>query len=113
MLKERPIWLMLAWKRGLKSWFISVPVGAVGKNTSKGESFINENTPWNPSLVNSKYALSKYRAELEVYRGISEGINAVIVNPGFIMGQTDNWQDGTGKIFSIIDRGLRFYNQGN
>jgi dihydroflavonol-4-reductase len=87
-------------------------VAAIGKQLSKGESLLNEETPWNPSLAQSKYALSKYRAEMEVYRGISEGLNAAIVNPGFILGPTDNWQEGTGKIFSIIHRGLRFYNRG-
>ncbi len=47
---------------------------------------LDEATPWAPSRHNSPYAESKHRAELEVHRGIAEGLDAVIVNPALIFG---------------------------
>ncbi len=46
----------------------------------------DEDMPWTGELDISPYALSKYRAELEVYRGIAEGLDAVIVNPCIVIG---------------------------
>ena len=46
----------------------------------------HEGLPWAPDAHTSPYALSKYQAELEVYRGIAEGLDAVIVNPCVVIG---------------------------
>lgn len=46
----------------------------------------NERSPWSETPDTSPYAASKYAAELEVYRGIAEGLDAVIVNPCIILG---------------------------
>ena len=86
-------------------------IAAMGQTTDG--SLITEETPWVESKTWSGYKRSKYRSELEVYRGIAEGLNAVTVNPAVILGADDNWEDGTAKMFSIIDRGLRFYNPGS
>lgn len=56
---------------------------ALGRPTS-GPA--NEDTPWNVDLAISPYARSKYDAELEVYRGIAEGLDTVIVNPCVVLG---------------------------
>ena len=45
-----------------------------------------EETPWKDSDKSTAYSISKYKAELEVWRGIEEGLNAVIVNPSVILG---------------------------
>ena len=47
---------------------------------------IDETSEWRPSRVNTAYAESKYLAELEVFRGIAEGLDAVLVNPALIFG---------------------------
>ncbi len=47
---------------------------------------IDEETAWNASRVNTDYARSKYEAELEVYRGVAEGLDAVMVNPSLVFG---------------------------
>jgi len=47
---------------------------------------IDETADWQGSSVNSVYARSKYEGELEVHRGIAEGLDAVIVNPALIFG---------------------------
>ncbi|MDX2246973.1 MAG: NAD-dependent epimerase/dehydratase family protein [Bacteroidia bacterium] len=84
-------------------------IGAVGR-TNDG-SPINEDTIWKPEHAKSGYALSKYRAEMEVYRGITEGLNAVMVNPGVIIGAGD-WTQGPPKMFAVVNKGLRFYPDG-
>ncbi|MCH8961424.1 MAG: SDR family NAD(P)-dependent oxidoreductase [Bacteroidetes bacterium] len=47
---------------------------------------IDETTEWHASSANTAYAVSKHEAELEVYRGIAEGLDAVIVNPSLVFG---------------------------
>jgi dihydroflavonol-4-reductase len=86
-------------------------IAAIG-NTNSFDKLITEETPWLPEHAKSGYALSKRRAEMEIHRGISEGLAlAVMINPALILGK-GNWQSGTPKMFSMIDKGLRFYNNG-
>lgn len=47
---------------------------------------IDETAQWTPSRANSAYAQSKYEGELEVYRAVNEGLDAVIVNPALVFG---------------------------
>lgn len=49
-------------------------------------SAVDESLPWTPDEHTSGYAWSKYEAELEVYRGIAEGLDAVIANPAVVIG---------------------------
>jgi nucleoside-diphosphate-sugar epimerase len=69
---------------------------------------INENNEWQPSKINSDYAVSKYLSELEVWRGFSEGLKGAILNPSLIIG-AGFWNNGTGEFFKIIKKGLSFY----
>jgi dihydroflavonol-4-reductase len=56
----------------------------IGK-AAPGEA-ANEESPWSRDRRTSAYAVSKYEAELEVQRGIAEGLHAVLVNPCVIIG---------------------------
>jgi nucleoside-diphosphate-sugar epimerase len=47
----------------------------------EGETLVTEATEWNPELAHSDYAISKYGAEMEVWRGWQEGLAVAIVNP--------------------------------
>jgi len=85
-------------------------IAAIG--ITEDGSPITEKTPWSAGVRNSWYSKSKYKAELEIYRGIAEGLQAVMVNPSVILGPDDQWENGTPKMFSIVDNGLRFYNPG-
>ena len=67
-------------------------IAAVGKNRISGES--GEVDLFTEATSNSTYGLSKYLSEMEVWRGMSEGLNAVIVNPGIILGQGANFKNG-------------------
>ena len=72
---------------------------------------INEQTDWEDTKTTSAYSKSKYFAEQEVWRGIAEGLNAVIVNPSVILG-AGNWNSSSSVIFSTIDNGMKFYTKG-
>lgn len=58
------------------------------------------------------YAYSKTQSEYEVWRGISEGLNAVIVNPSVILGY-GNAETGSSAIFGKIMKGLKYYTKGS
>ena len=60
-------------------------VAAFGRPEQTNQQ-IDERARWTASRLNSEYARSKYRSELEVHRGIAEGLDAVIVNPSLIFG---------------------------
>jgi dihydroflavonol-4-reductase len=69
-----------------------------------------EETYWVPSKKNSVYGISKYGAEREIWRGMEEGLNAVIVNPSVILGP-GFWQDNSG-LFRLVWKGLKYYTRG-
>jgi len=75
------------------------------------ETTISETTEWNPEKPHSDYAISKYGAEMEVWRGQQEGLNVLIVNPGVILGPGFPEQ-GSGALFSAVAKGLAFYTLG-
>ena len=72
---------------------------------------IDETIFWKTSPGQNAYALSKYLAEQEVWRAMEEGLNAVIVNPGVIIGP-GNWGRGTGKLIALSEKGIKFYTEG-
>ena len=59
-------------------------IAALG--TSPDGAPVTEVTPWAEDEQRSVYAVSKYAAELEVHRGVAEGLDAVLVNPSLIIG---------------------------
>ncbi len=73
---------------------------------------IDENTKWERSNWNSSYAISKYLGEMEVWRGVAEGLNVGIVNPAVIIG-SGFWDRGTGQLFERANNGLKFYPKGS
>ena len=76
------------------------------------ENEVTEDTEWNPEAPHSDYAISKYGAEIEVWRGQQEGLDVVIVNPGVIFG-SGFWNQGSGLFFSAIKNGFPFYTNGS
>jgi nucleoside-diphosphate-sugar epimerase len=75
------------------------------------EKIITETTEWNPEKLHSDYAISKYGAEMEVWRGQQEGLQVVIVNPGVIFG-AGFWNQGSGAFFTSVQKGFPFYTKG-
>ena len=84
-------------------------VASLGRPTYCGST--DENTPWVSSPENSYYGLSKYHSEMEVWRGIEEGLNAVIVCPAIILGP-GKWKKGSSMLFKQVWKGLPFYTSG-
>ena len=66
---------------------------------------------WNKELDNSGYSITKFGAEMEVWRASQEGVDVVVVNPGVILG-SGFWNSGSGKLFSQVNNGFRFYTEG-
>src|SRR5690606_14446461 len=72
---------------------------------------ITEETIWNQEIDNNVYAITKYGAEMEVWRATQEGVDAVIVNPGVILG-AGIWDKGSGRLFKKAYKGLNYYSAG-
>lgn len=75
------------------------------------ENSVTENTKWKKNPETSSYSISKYGAEREIWRGIIEGLNAVMVNPCVILG-AGNWSESSLTILGTIKKGLSFYPPG-
>lgn len=84
-------------------------VATLGSKPNSG--LVDEETYWNPDEKNSVYAITKYGAEMEVWRGTQEGLDAVIVNPGIILGTSPDL-DGSGIALKLGASGIRFYPSG-
>ncbi len=75
------------------------------------QQLITEETNWVPSKKISGYSESKFFSEVEIWRGIEEGLDAVIVNPSIIFGPA-NWETGSARMFNTIWNGMKFYTKG-
>jgi nucleoside-diphosphate-sugar epimerase len=84
-------------------------IAAIGK--AMNESILTETDGW-PVKSKSIYAQTKTLAELEVWRGIAEGLNAVIINPSVILGPGD-WQQSSSRLFDLVFKGLKYYTKGS
>lgn len=71
----------------------------------------DESMIWARSKYHSNYSVSKFKSEMEVWRGIEEGLKAVIVNPAIILGP-GHWDRGSSAMFPRVDRGLRYGTSG-
>lgn len=83
-------------------------IAAIGPGNE--DEILTEENRW---IVNprSAYPLTKTLAEQEVWRGIIEGLNAVIINPSLILGEGVSGQSGT-QIFETVKKGMKFYTNG-
>ncbi len=85
-------------------------VAAFGR-PERAVKLIDENLDVKDSNDNFAYYKSKLYAEREVWRGIAEGLNAVIINPSTILGG-GFWNIPPNGIFSHVHSGLPFYTTG-
>jgi nucleoside-diphosphate-sugar epimerase len=83
-------------------------IAALGNNQNE---ITNETSPREQSSNRSLYSESKYMSELEVWRGIEEGLNAVIVNPSVVIGP-GNWKNGSSSLFYNVWKGMKFFTEG-
>lgn len=85
-------------------------VAAIG--LAKPGELITENHHLDLATETDGYAISKLESEMEVWRGIAEGLDAVIVNPSIIIG-ADAGTKGSGQLFETVRKGLKFYTDGS
>ena len=98
-----------ALKCGVKRFLHVSSIATLGKYNE--ESPITESSVWIPSVKNTAYAEGKFFSEMEVWRGMAEGLDVVVVNPSVIIGP-GNWEKGSCKFFPLVYRGLWFYTTG-
>ena len=79
---------------------------ALGDQTIEGK--LKEESIWVSDKGRSGYSISKRYSELEVWRGKQEGLNAVIVNPGIVIG-AGNWGESSTSIILTCENGMRFF----
>lgn len=98
-----------ALERGVDAMCHVSSIGALG-HTSDG-SLIDESTPYQPDADRSVYSQSKFRQEMEVWRGMEQGLKAVIVNPGVVLGPC-SLSRSSGSIAGATKDGSLFYVEG-
>ncbi len=94
---------------GVKKMVHVSSVAALGR--IREDEMVTEDMNWTEDTSNSNYGQSKYLSELEVWRGIAEGLDAVIVNPVVILGAGD-WNGGSSKIFQSVYNEFSWYANG-
>lgn len=99
----------LCLQRGINKFCFVSSISAIGPVGENG--IADEESYWKKTRTASWYSWSKFNSELEVWKGMAEGLNVCIVNPSVILG-LGSWSKGSGGLFSMIDRGQRFYTDG-
>jgi dihydroflavonol-4-reductase len=99
----------MALEKNVKRFVHISSVAALGRTANGGQ--VNEEKKWEESKVNTHYGKSKYKAEVEVWRAISEGLSGVILNPGTILGYGD-WHSSSCAIFKNVYDEFKWYTPG-
>lgn len=98
-----------ALEKGIKKLCHVSSVAAIGRPEHPSE--ITERIVWKNSPSNSRYSITKYGAEREVWRASEEGLDVVIANPSIIIGP-GNWETGSTTIFPAAQKGIAYYTEG-
>jgi nucleoside-diphosphate-sugar epimerase len=85
-------------------------VAALGN--AANDAPVNETNEWSEENPGSQYGRTKYLAEMEVWRGIGEGLCAAIINPSIILGE-GNWHQGSAALFKKVWNAFPFYTTGS
>jgi dihydroflavonol-4-reductase len=95
----------LALEKGIQRFVHTSSIAALGR--SKERNHLDEKSKWEHASLNTRYAISKYNAEQEVWRAAAEGLTVAIANPGMIVGPSF-WDENTARFFTQIKNGLPF-----
>lgn len=101
----------LALAFGVEKFCYVSSIAALG-DLIQNEKIVTEESEWNQEKKHSDYAISKYGAEMEIWRAQQEGLDCIIINPGVILG-SGFWNSGSGEIFTKIKKGIPFYTKGS
>jgi nucleoside-diphosphate-sugar epimerase len=98
----------IALQKGIQKFIHVSSIAAIGATQGV---VLNEKTAWDKSEVPSVYAQTKFLAEVEVWRGVAEGLKACIVNPSVVLG-TGNWTKSSNQYFNYVATEPTFYPSG-
>lgn len=96
-------------ENGVRRFIHISSVAALGRK--KTAEKVSEDRKWEEHKNNTQYAISKHKAELEVWRGFAEGLSGLIVNPSTILGFGD-WHQSSCAIFKNAYREFPWYTKG-
>ncbi len=99
----------VALEKNVKRFIHISSIAAIGRKLTDIE--INETAIWEESALNSAYAVTKHQAELEVYRAMEEGLQAVIVSPSVILGPGLKGTSSV-RLFEYVQQQKKFYTEG-
>jgi len=99
----------IALENGIKRLLHLSSVAALGRTTKP--EMVNEEKKWEENKNNTHYSISKYHAELHVWRGFAEGLNGVILNPSTVLGFGD-WHTSSCAIFKNAYKEFAWYTNG-
>ena len=99
----------IALEKNIRRFIHISSVAALGRTAGGGH--VDEEKKWEESKVNTHYAKSKYKAELEVWRGFSEGLSGVILNPSTVLGFGD-WNNSSSAIFKKVSEEFKWSTPG-
>lgn len=95
--------------KGIRKLVFVSSVAALGR-LREGQ-VINETMQWSEATSNSVYGKSKFLAEMEVWRGMGEGLQVAVVNPVIILGEGD-WHKSSSAIFKTVYNEFPWYTEG-
>jgi len=98
-----------ALETGVRKLIYISSVAAIGRKLTGGT--VNEKAQWEDSNANTHYAISKFKAELEVWRGFAEGLEGVVLNPATVLGY-GNWNQGSSAIFKSAYNQFKWFTNG-
>ncbi len=84
-------------------------IGTLSNSTSN--DYMDEMSFWQGGKEESAYSISKFRAEMQVWRASNEGLKSVIVNPSIVLGPGDA-ESPSNKLLKTIQKGLKYYPKG-
>ena len=87
-------------------------VAALGRAT-RPDGALDEQAEWRRSRSTSAYGYSKYLAEVEVRRGVAEGLDAVMVNPSLIFGLGRKGENTRRMVDEIRRKRMRLFPVGS
>ncbi len=95
--------------KGIEKLLYVSSIATIGKKKNSYSS--DENSNWNYTELGSHYARTKYLAELEVWRGVAEGLSSIIINPSVVIGP-GNWDKSSTKLLKYVWEESQFYLEG-
>lgn len=93
--------LYISEEKKIKKFLFVSSIAVLDKPNENG--VLDEKSEFDSGEEHSNYAMSKYLAEMEVWRSFAEGLRTIIINPGIIIG-SGNWGNSSGDLFPSFEK---------